>query len=732
MSTQTVRSVAPDDEGALPVRQPADAVPPAGPSRRRRRLRIEIQTKLLVMLLGIALVTALVVGWIGYRSGSAALERAAEQQVTQVRESRAREVVSYFTGLERAVVLNSRTAERSMAAFEAGWRGLADASVSAAERARVTSAYTDVLLPQLAENTGQEFTVESFLPTDPAAWYLQAHYLEPGLDYDEAIGVDDAGDGSAWSTAHARFHDTLREIVTQNDFEDLLLIDPDGNVVYSAYKGVDLGTNVLTGPYAGGSLEATFRDTITSNGQDYVGMADFEPYQPLADAPTQFVMSPIQDDGRTIGVLAIQASTDRLNQVLTSDGHWREAGFGETGETYLVGPDGLMRSTSRLLVEDPEEYQRRVVAAGTPREVAETVVRLGNPILRQSVESRAVESALDGDTGIVRTTGYRGKDVIVAYGPVDVPGLNWVIAAAVDPSEVFAPVGDFQRQLVLAIAGMLLLAAIASLALAQVFVRPIRSLVTGVRAVSGGDLDAQVRVRTNDEVGDLSEAFNEMSRSLRTKQELLDAEQQEKDRILLSLMPPDVAEQVKGGEETIAQDYQDVSVVFADLVGFEEFTAGMDSRQSLDHLNELVRSFDEAAERTGVEKVRSLRNGFLASCGLVVPRVDHTRRVVEFAQELQAAVAAFNARHGADLALRAGVNVGTVTSGIVGRASVMYDLWGDAVDLAYRMHAQEPEPGIYVTDLVYDTVRGQFDLVEAGTIRGPDGEHPVWRLEDRA
>ncbi|MEL7978041.1 adenylate/guanylate cyclase domain-containing protein [Isoptericola sp. F-RaC21] len=733
MSTQTVRPVAPDDEGTdPPAGRGQGASPPAGPPRRRRRLRIEIQTKLLVMLLGIALVTALVVGWIGYRSGSAALERAAEQQVTQVRESRAREVASYFTGLQRSVVLNSRTAERAMEAFEAGWRELEDADVSDAQRAQVTSAYTDVLLPQLAENTGQDFTVESFLPTSDAAWYLQAQYLDPALDYDKALAVDDAGDGSAWSTAHARFHDTLREIVTQNDFEDLLLIDPDGDVVYSAYKGVDLGTNVLSGPYAGGALEDTFREAVTSNGEDYVGLADFEPYQPLADEPTQFAMSPIQDDGRTVGVLAIQASTDRLNEVLTSGGRWREAGFGETGETYLVGPDGLMRSTSRLLVEDPEQYLDRVVGAGTPRDVAETIVRLGNPILRQSVQSTAIEEALDGETGIVRTTGYRGKDVIVAYSPVDVPGLNWVVAAAVDPSEVFAPVNDFQRQLVLAIAGMLLLAAIASLALAQVFVRPIRNLVTGVRAVSGGDLDAQVRVRTNDEVGDLSEAFNEMSRSLRTKQELLDAEQREKDRILHSLMPPDVAEEVKGGEETIAHDYQDVSVVFADLVGFEEFTSDMDSRRSLDHLNELVRSFDEAAERTGVEKVRSLRNGFLASCGLVVPRVDHTRRVVEFAQELQAAVAAFNARHDADLALRAGVNVGTVTSGIVGRASVMYDLWGDAVDLAYRMHAQEPEPGIYVTDRVYDTVRGQFELVEAGTVREPDGEHPVWRLEDRA
>lgn len=252
MSTQTTRPVAPGPAGHRTADTAEEAAPPGaragGPTRRRRRVRIEIQTKLLVMLLGIALVTALVVGWIGYRSGSAALERAAEQQVTQVRESRAREVASYFTGLQRAVVLNSRTAERAMAAFESGWRELADASVPAAQRAEVESAYSEVLLPELAENTGQEFTVESFLPATDAAWYLQSHYTDPELDYDAALAVDDAGDGSAWSAAHARFHDTLREIVTLNDFEDLLLIDPDGDVVYSAYKGVDLGTNVLDGP----------------------------------------------------------------------------------------------------------------------------------------------------------------------------------------------------------------------------------------------------------------------------------------------------------------------------------------------------------------------------------------------------------------------------------------------------------------------------------------------------
>ena len=91
-------------------------------------------------------------------------------------------------------------------------------------------------------------------------------------------------------------------------------------------------------------------------------------------------------------------------------------------------------------------------------------------------------------------------------------------------------------------------------------------------------------------------------------------------------MPPTVAKRYRQGEQTISEDHQDVAVVFADIVGFDDYASGLDSATSLAELNELFRQFDEAAERVGVERVRTSRSGYLASCGLLMPRVDNALR----------------------------------------------------------------------------------------------------------
>ena len=124
----------------------------------------------------------------------------------------------------------------------------------------------------------------------------------PFTDWDKAIRFDDARDGSAWSAANARFNDFFREIVTRFEFEDALLLDTRGNVVYSAYKGVDLGTNILTGPYREGGLTEAYQKALASNTVDYVGITDFGDYQP-ADEPTAWMVSPVgtQTGGRCSG-----------------------------------------------------------------------------------------------------------------------------------------------------------------------------------------------------------------------------------------------------------------------------------------------------------------------------------------------------------------------------------------------------------------------------------------------
>ena len=214
----------------------------------------------------------------------------------------------------------------------------------------------------------------------------------------------------------------------------------------------------------------------------------------------------------------------------------------------------------------------------------------------------------------------------------------------------------------------------------------------------------QVEAGESDELADVAAAFNDMSRSLELKNTLLEEQRLENERLLRTLMPEAVAKRYKEGARTIVDDHQEVTVIFADVVGFEEFGRGLGSEKALDLLNDIFRAFDDAAEEHGVERVRSTRQGYLASCGLTVPRVDNARRAVQFAVHMATIVERFGAQNGGDLNIRVGLDTGTVTSGLVGRSSMVYDLWGDAVSLAFRLQGGATENGIFLTQRVVDKI----------------------------
>ena len=145
-----------------------------------------------------------------------------------------------------------------------------------------------------------------------------------------------------------------------------------------------------------------------------------------------------------------------------------------------------------------------------------------------------------------------------------------------------------------------------------------------------------------------------------------------------------------------------------------------------------MRQFDAAAESHGVERVRNTHNGYLASCGLTVPRLDNIHRTVDFAIDMQRIVDRFNSETGHHIQLRAGIDTGTVTSGLVGRAGLVYDLWGGAVQLASKMRRGSAQAGVFVSEDVYQATRDTRRYTASGTITVGDRDEPTWRLsEDR-
>ncbi|GAA2002569.1 adenylate/guanylate cyclase domain-containing protein [Microbacterium ulmi] len=710
----------------------AAASPPAwvGKPRSRRRAGLSVYSILLIMLLSVSVLSSIVVGVIGYLNGTQALRAIAFDRLVEIRENRSREVAQMFATIENAVRLGAmnETSRQAAVAFTEGFAALEDQPLDAAASARLDAYYRDSFATRLSQATGETVDGSTFEPRDAAARYLQAHYVVPYATWEEAIRTDDAGDGSAWTAAHAKYHDFFRAMTELQDFEDVLMIDTSGDVVYTAYKGIDLGTNLLDGPYRLSNLADGYREAMSRNIVGEVVLEDFAAYSPSLGTPAGWAVTPIEADGRIIGALAIELPIDRINEVMTVGGEWELNGLGETGETYLVGQDETMRSISRELSDDPATYEASAVAAGLSPAAAALSVRNGDTLLLQTVSGEPVARAFAGESSTQLSRDYLGRESLTAFAPLGVDGLNWAIIAQETSAEALIPVEDFTRNLILSTAGMIIFVCLLSLVLAQIFVRPLRRLKTAARRIAAGEEGVQVDAGSSDELADVATAFNDMSRSLEVKSHLIEEHERANEQLILSFMPEGIADRYKHGDEAITQDSDDVTVVFADIVGFEELALTLSSEEAVAKLNDLIRTFDEAAEKHGVERVRTTRQSYLASCGLGTPRVDNARRAVEFALELDTILQRYSAQQGVELGLRAGLDSGKVTSGLIGRARVVYDMWGDAVNLAFRVQGDSAEPGIYVTQRVADRIPDTVPITPAGEVSTQNGTQRVWRV----
>ena len=698
------------------------------------RLRsLGFQSKLLIMLLAVSVISVLVAGLIGYISGTNSLRAAEYQRLTQLRESRARAITAFYDGITNAatVLTHSSATVTAVKEFTGAFAELQKTPLPPGAREAVDRYYADVFDPALTKGSGTMVDGALFRPTSNAQTYLQSLYTVPAKgDFNASAKVLSAGDPSAWSALNARYQPFFSDFASRFGFDDAMLLDTDGNVVYSTYKQVDIGANILGPPYKSTNLADAYQQAMRATSVDEVILTDFQNYAPAYGKPTPWVLTPIGDGGGIYGVLALQLSVDGINNVMTGNRGWEAEGLGSTGETYLAGQDRLMRSVSRELLTDPQRFLADVVANGTPADLAKRQVEVGDSVLLQPVNTEAVNAALAGQAGVSTAKSYLGPEVLVAYEPLQLPGLDWAIVAKIDRAEALAPVSRFARNIALSTAAIVLAVCLLSLLFSRILTRPVKALADAVRRVSGGDLGVAVPVTSRDEFGQLAEAFNDMSASLQTKQLLIEDQRRENDQLLSSLMPETEAKRFREGEENISTQYRDVSVIYAQLLGFDEFSRSMPSEQSVSMLNSIVEAFDGAAERHGVEQVRSMQdNGLLATCGLVVPRVDHASRTIAFARELTEIVHRFNDQHDAALTIRAGIDSGPATSGLVGERSTIYALWGEAVDLAHRVHAATKSPGVFVSDRVHDTVSGIYPFIEAGTISDTSGTETVWRLD---
>jgi len=332
-------------------------------------------------------------------------------------------------------------------------------------------------------------TIIAYTPIDigGVTWCLNAK-----MDIEEMVVPVDANGKDFYS-----------KYVDLYGYYDLFLVDPTGYVFYSAAKESDYQTNMVNGKFASSGLGKLVQSTLKS-GQ--YGLADFAPYAPSNNEPAAFIAQPVIKNGQTEVVVALQLSLGAINAIMQ-----QREGMGQTGESYLIGQDNLMRSDSYL---DPENHS--------------VVASFADPS-KGSVTSDAAKAALAGKTGRDIVIDYNGNPVLSAYAPLQLYGVTWALLAEIDEAEAFAVIDHLKWLMV--IIGLIGAVAIAAIGyfLARSVSKPIVDMTDSMTVLADGDKTVEIPAQDRvDEIGAMAGAVQVFKDNMIRNDELV--AEQEKER----------------------------------------------------------------------------------------------------------------------------------------------------------------------------------------------------------
>jgi len=222
------------------------------------------------------------------------------------------------------------------------------------------------------------------------------------------------------------------------------------------------------------------------------------------------------------------------------------------------------------------------------------------------------------------------------------------------------------------------------------------------------ELEREVQRRT--------EQIRQQNKEIRQQAAAIRRTSDENERLLLNILPAPIAKRLREGEQTIVDSFGEVTVLFADVVGFTRLSASMSPAKLVGILNELFSDLDALAVRHGVEKIKTIGDGYMAVAGLPEPRPDHALAAAAMGLDMQRAIRAFNQRRGLTLGMRVGLHTGPVVAGVIGTGKFSYDLWGDTVNTASRMESHGVANRVHVSAATHAALDDAYAAEDRGTI----------------
>jgi methyl-accepting chemotaxis protein len=525
-----------------------ETAPPtvATPESVQRIGRTSVRTKLLLMNTVLILAALLLFGAVSYYLFSQSLDRSRRAELGALRNLLAKQVNDFFQGsrAQIATQAESQTVQLALAEFtgarrtlfaELGTEGFnADVSfmLNLAETNRVY--YENNLMRSLANARSPEprEDAQKYLPKDRDALLLQSIYTVKnpapvGSKYLNNSTSDilsneqldrplrEAFFRSNFAVANNRYQPYFKALADRFGYEDVYLIDAEGNVVYSLNKELDFATNVRVGPGRNSALGdaffgAWYADSTSGVDLDArVMLTDFAPYDIAYDAPSTFMATPVTDNvGRRLGVLVFRLGVDNIFNLFNFGGRQEELGLGKTGEAFMVGPDFKLRTDARYTEQLPSGQRKQRInklgeAGGFTSALATT---------SENEATRALFGLVKDvpPRGVRSYKSYDGAEVIGAYGPLAIDGLDLGVVVQQSSAEASIDATNLRRILTWLAAAAIGATLLGTLITAVLVLRPLSALSSVASRIAAGDNSVRAPVLSRDEVGLFANQFNSM------------------------------------------------------------------------------------------------------------------------------------------------------------------------------------------------------------------------------
>lgn len=675
--------------------------------RRPRRIDRQFAAALVVT----AVLAVVTFGGLNYVAARDLLVRGTEAQLAGVGAARAEAVEA---GAERLTAeVSAASADlaiaQALADLTEAFGDLDDEALDDGQVDELEQWYETRLIDPLTEAGLGPYSARDLLPRRPAAQWVQYHYTVRPEGEPPPL---DAGDGTTYSEVNARVTPFFESFAGQQASDDVLLLDNQGTIVYTLNKLNDLGTNLVEGPYADSDLARVVTEALP---RTRVGKAVLTSY---SVAPTGraalFAVSAVRSGSQVLGALAVEIPVVSINAVTSSNGSWDDIGL-RGGDVYLVGSDRTLQSEPRAWIEDPEAYLDRLRSGDEEQQAEAVLIELfGSPVGIQVIDTDPVRTALDGGEYRDSARNDFGEATYAASESLDVGGQQWVVVSEIPRSAVLVPLRNYLGDIALVLLIVLPIVAGLGVWLARRLTRPIRPIVAAADVIAEGERDPHLDTSKRDEFGDLARRLTAMAEALAEHEQALTDEYDSTRRLLLAVLPAqlvDPAGAVVGTGEAVHE-----ATAVAVMVG--PASSGDDAGEVTEALAAAAAVIEEAAERGGLQRVRSAADRYLLIAGAEDDSSGADAAVV-FTQDVRARLP----EH-VDVGLRlaVGLSSGSVATGLLDTGSLTFGAWGEPVRRALALASLAAADEVLVDTTTSQASRREWPLTPARDVVALDGQ----------